>query len=48
MSEEERIEYFADLEESKRLDDEMFKTQQQKKKKVIKAFSNQEQIKEKQ
>ena len=47
MSEEEKIEYFADLEESKRLDDEMFKTQQQKKKKVIKAFSNQEQIKEK-
>ena len=47
MSVEEKIEYFADLEESKRLDDEMFKEQQQKKKKVIKAFSNQEQIKKK-
>lgn len=47
MSEEEQIQYFADHEEQKRVNDELFKEQQSKKKKVIKAYTNQEQIKKK-
>lgn len=47
MSDEEKIQYYADLDEQKRIDNEIFKEQQMKKKKVIKAYSNQEQIKKK-
>lgn len=47
MSEEKRVEYFADIEENKRLEDERFKAQQQKKRKVVKALENYEQIKKK-
>lgn len=47
MSEYERIQYFAEIEEFKRAENENFKTLQKKKAIVAKTYANQEQIKKK-
>jgi len=47
MSEDERLQYFTELEESKKSEDEAFKSRQKKRTKVVKSYDNQEQIKRK-
>lgn len=47
MTEDERLQYFTELEESKKLEDEAFKSRQKKRSKIVKTYDNQEQIKKK-
>ena len=47
MTEDERLQYFTELEEFKKSEDEAFKSRQKKRTKVVKNYDNQEQIKKK-
>ena len=47
MSENEKLAYFTELEESKKIEKENFKQAQKKKAKIVKSYDNLEQIKKK-